>query len=164
MAGYLASRRRAAFPITPSVSGTNPNAAGAFSSGPLGTGVTRLRGYRNDLNYRRTLVLDALLSKRVPFGDHYSVELFGEMFNALNHVNITASALPPTLSAAPLRPPRSTSTSTSASTTTPTLASSTARVRCRSPRASTSRPASSVGPATPAATSFLSPRTLYAVR
>ncbi len=67
---------------------TGSNSEGALS-GPLGSGVARLPFLRNTYNYPRTFVLDTRVSKRIPFGDRYSFELLGELFNALNHQNVT---------------------------------------------------------------------------
>ncbi|HEX6495278.1 MAG TPA: TonB-dependent receptor [Acidobacteriaceae bacterium] len=64
----------------------------ASLAGPLGSGVSRFPGLRNSYTYPRTFILDARLSKRIPFGDKYSFELFGEMFNSLNHQNVTGVA------------------------------------------------------------------------
>jgi hypothetical protein len=72
-------------PYTP---GTTGSTLGAFS-GPLGTGVTRLPGLRDSYRYPATQIFDVRLSKQIPVGDKASFEVFGELFNALNHVNIT---------------------------------------------------------------------------
>jgi outer membrane receptor protein involved in Fe transport len=83
-------------PITGSVSGTccgsastNGGSQITFGSGPLGTGVSRLPGLRDNYNYPRTFVLDTRLSKQIPLTERFNVELIGEAFNALNHVNVT---------------------------------------------------------------------------
>ncbi len=76
-------------PFTLGVSGSNP--AGALS-GPLGSGVGRLPFLRNSYTYPRTFIVDTRVSKRIPVGDRYSVELLGELFNALNHQNVTGVA------------------------------------------------------------------------
>jgi outer membrane receptor protein involved in Fe transport len=72
-------------PVTGTVGGAT---LGGFS-GPLGTGVNRLPGLRNTYNYPRTFVLDGRVSKAIAITERMNVELFGELFNALNHVNIT---------------------------------------------------------------------------
>lgn len=73
-------------PFTLSATGS---AAGSANSGPLGTGVSRLPGLRNSYNNPRTGVLDFRLSKRIAIAEKMNVEFFGELFNALNHQNIT---------------------------------------------------------------------------
>lgn len=68
--------------------GTTGSTLGAFS-GPLGTGVARLPGLRDSYRYPGTEIFDVRLSKLIPLGEKASFEVFGELFNALNHVNIT---------------------------------------------------------------------------
>lgn len=87
-------------PVTGSVSG----ALGAFS-GPLGTGVNRLPGLRNTFNYPRTFVLDGRVSKTIAISERMNVELYGELFNALNHVNITGLSTSLYSASAPGTPP-----------------------------------------------------------
>ncbi len=73
-------------PFTGAVSG---NVTGAFGSGPLGTGVNRLPGFRNSFHYPGTFILDTRLSKTIPINEKMNVELIGEAFNLPNHVNYT---------------------------------------------------------------------------
>jgi len=63
---------------------------------PLGGGVNGSNGRkgidvvgRNTFRMPRTVNLDLRLSKRVRFGDRYSVEALGEAFNLFNHQNVT---------------------------------------------------------------------------
>ncbi len=63
---------------------------------PLGGGVNGSNGRkgidivgRNTFQMKRTINMDLRLSKRVKFGDHYSVEALGEAFNIFNHQNVT---------------------------------------------------------------------------
>jgi len=41
---------------------------------------------------RARFIVDTHVSKRIPFGDRCSFELLGELFNALNHQNVTGVA------------------------------------------------------------------------
>jgi len=63
---------------------------------PLGGGVNGSNGRkginfvgRNTFQMKRAINMDLRLSKRVKFGDHYSVEALGEAFNIFNHQNVT---------------------------------------------------------------------------
>ena len=63
---------------------------------PLGGGVNGSNGRkgidvigRNTFRMPRTVNVDLRLSKRVRFGDRYSVEALGEAFNLFNHQNVT---------------------------------------------------------------------------
>ncbi len=69
--------------------GTNGAQLGAFS-GPLGTGINRLPYMRNTFNYPGTAILDSRLTKRITVREGMTAELFGEMFNALNKINVTS--------------------------------------------------------------------------
>ena len=74
----------------------------ATLSGPLGTGVNRLPKYdamgvltveRNIYNMPKTATVDFRLGKSFPidtFHQHVRLEVFAELFNALNHQNITS--------------------------------------------------------------------------
>jgi hypothetical protein len=73
-------------PFTGSVGGT---LTGAFGSGPLGTGVSRLPGLRNNYHYPKTYIFDTRLAKLFPIKERMNVELIGEAFNLPNHVNYT---------------------------------------------------------------------------
>ena len=73
-------------PFTGSVGGT---LTGAFGSGPLGTGVSRLPGLRNNFQYPKTFIFDMRLAKVIPINERMNVELIGESFNLPNHVNYT---------------------------------------------------------------------------
>jgi outer membrane receptor protein involved in Fe transport len=66
-----------------------PGKAIAFGSGPLGTGISRLPGLRNSYNYPRTFIFDTRITKQIQINERMNVELIGEAFNLLNHVNIT---------------------------------------------------------------------------
>jgi len=66
------------------------------SAKPLGGGVNGSNGRkgidfvgRNTFQMKRTIDMDLRLSKRVKFGEHYSVEALGEAFNIFNHQNVT---------------------------------------------------------------------------
>jgi outer membrane receptor protein involved in Fe transport len=74
-------------PFTGSVGGT---LTGAFGSGPLGTGVSRLPGLRNNFQYPNTFIFDMRLAKTIPIKERMNVELIGESFNLPNHVNYTS--------------------------------------------------------------------------
>jgi hypothetical protein len=79
-------------PFTGSVGGTCCGSGAnqiAFGSGPLGTGVNRLPGLRDSYSYPRTFILDTRLTKQLPINERFNVELVGEAFNVLNHVNVT---------------------------------------------------------------------------
>ncbi len=82
--------------------GGGSKVTGAALSGPLGTGVLRLPKYdsfgvltseRNIYNMPKTATLDFRLGKSFPLdamGKHFRFEVFAELFNALNHQNITS--------------------------------------------------------------------------
>lgn len=76
-------------PYTASVSGT---ISGAAASGLVGSGNS---GYllqigRNTYRQPGTFVLDSRLQKDIPITEKYNLELLGEAFNLLNHVNVTS--------------------------------------------------------------------------
>jgi hypothetical protein len=63
----------------------------------LGSGINGSNGRkgidvigRNTFQMKRTINMDLRLSKRVKFGEHYSVEALGEAFNIFNHQNVTS--------------------------------------------------------------------------
>jgi hypothetical protein len=80
----------------PSLSATNPGDGTVTTFAPLGAGVNGSNGRkgidvvgRNTFRMPRTVNMDLRLSKKVRFGERYSVELIGETFNLFNHQNVT---------------------------------------------------------------------------
>ena len=80
----------------PSLSATDPGNGTVTTFAPLGAGVNGSNGRkgidvvgRNTFRMPRTVNMDLRLSKKVRFGERYSVELIGEAFNLFNHQNVT---------------------------------------------------------------------------
>jgi outer membrane receptor protein involved in Fe transport len=62
-----------------------------LSSGPVGYGgVFRVPGIRNQFHQPNTQNLDLKLSKYIRVKERYSVEMSGEVFNLMNHQNVTS--------------------------------------------------------------------------
>jgi hypothetical protein len=71
--------------------GTSGNVTGGLSGAINGYGgVYRMYGTRNQFHMPNTQNLDMKLSKVIRYKERYSLELSGEMFNVLNHQNVTA--------------------------------------------------------------------------
>ena len=128
-------------PITGSVGGTCCGSGSqiAFGSGPMGTGVGRLPGFRNTYNYPRAFVFDTALSKKIPITERTNVELVGEAFNVLNHVRHHWRRHHALHGRCTPAAPTLTYSIALAPTTTPTPTSSTTRARSRLVRALTSK-------------------------
>ena len=77
-------------PYSAGLSGGAPSGAGGLLSGSLNGSGGRNSLLRNDFRFDASQVLDLRLSKHFDFHDKYSLELLGEAFNLLNHVNPTS--------------------------------------------------------------------------
>ncbi len=84
-------------PYSAGISGSQPTTTlgnytyTAASSGMTGSGASSflLQLGRNTFRYPDTLVVDLRLQKDIKVGQKLRVELFGEAFNLLNHLNVT---------------------------------------------------------------------------
>jgi hypothetical protein len=68
---------------------TSGNASGGLGNLNGSGGDARTPGTRNQFNQPNTAVLDLRLSKSLKFRERYSVQFSGEMFNVMNHQNVT---------------------------------------------------------------------------
>jgi len=75
-------------PTTGDVTTTTFTALGAGVNGSNGRKGIDAVG-RNTFRMKRTINMDLRISKKVQFGERYSVELIGEAFNIFNHQNVT---------------------------------------------------------------------------
>ena len=80
-------------PYSAGVSGTQPGsgslkAAGSGMNGSGSSGYLLQLG-RNTFKYPNTTVLDCRLQKDLKINERYNIELLGELFNVLNHQNVT---------------------------------------------------------------------------
>ncbi|HWN75695.1 MAG TPA: hypothetical protein VNO13_08120, partial [Candidatus Udaeobacter sp.] len=75
-------------PISGDVTTTTFTALGAGVNGSNGRKGIDAVG-RNTFRQKRTINMDLRISKKVQFGERYSVELIGEAFNIFNHQNVT---------------------------------------------------------------------------
>lgn len=80
-------------PYSAGVSGTQPSSGSlkANSSGMTGSGSSSylLQIGRNTMKQPSTVVLDCHLQKDLRVNERYNIELLGEVFNVLNHQNVT---------------------------------------------------------------------------
>jgi outer membrane receptor protein involved in Fe transport len=75
-------------PYSAGVSGTQSGAAGSGMNGS-GTSGYLLQLGRNTYRLPKTTVLDMRLQKDLRISERFNLELLGEMFNVLNHQNVT---------------------------------------------------------------------------
>jgi len=75
-------------PVTDNTTTITYKALGSSINGSNGRKGIDVIG-RNTFQMKRTINMDLRLSKRVKFGEHYSVEAMGEAFNIFNHQNVT---------------------------------------------------------------------------
>ena len=75
-------------PTTGDVTTTTLTALGAGVNGSNGRKGIDAVG-RSTFRMKRTINMDLRISKKVQFGERYSVELIGEAFNIFNHQNVT---------------------------------------------------------------------------
>jgi len=75
-------------PATGDVTTTTFSALGAGVNGSNGRKGIDAVG-RSTFRQKRTINMDLRISKKVQFGERYSVELIGEAFNIFNHQNVT---------------------------------------------------------------------------
>jgi hypothetical protein len=75
-------------PYSAAVSGTISGAAGSGLTGSGNSGY-QLQIGRNTYKQPTTADLDARLQKDVALGERFNLELLGEAFNLLNHMNVT---------------------------------------------------------------------------
>jgi hypothetical protein len=80
-------------PFSPTVSGNPPSGSGNTGSGVTGSqGSTRVPFLeRNSYRYPAVNVLDLRISRSFAIREHTRLELLGEAFNMLNHVNYTSA-------------------------------------------------------------------------
>jgi len=83
-------------PYSAGVSGTQPSIGSANNQKAAGSGLngSGSSGYllqlgRNTFKYPNTTVLDCRVQKDLRVNEKYNIELLGEMFNVLNHQNVT---------------------------------------------------------------------------
>jgi hypothetical protein len=84
---------QAGLPFSPGISGNGsgiPSGASGFNGSEALGRVISLG--RNSFNLPHTENTDLRLSKKIPVGERYNLELLGEAFNLLNHVNATQVA------------------------------------------------------------------------
>ena len=75
-------------PYSMTVSGSPSGSVASYINGGGGSSRVDFLG-RNSFRYPGTQVVDLRLSKTVAVGERWNVELIGEAFNLLNHVNVT---------------------------------------------------------------------------